>query len=109
MRLCGMTVFAVLLLTGCGDTPPERMKKGVQLYAYYCQECHERSGLVPMLAEIPLSKASLKHHEIVLMIKHGFTQGHSRMPAFPQLTDQQADALAAFVIKQRQQQRYRVQ
>lgn len=104
MRFYGMAAIAVLLLAGCGDPPPERMKRGDRLYAYYCQECHQRSGLGPMLERIPFTEHSMKHHEIVLMIKHGYSQGHPQMPTFGQLSDEQADALAGFLMEQRLQQ-----
>src|SRR5690554_449777 len=93
-----------LLLIGCGDPPPERMKKGDQLYGYYCRKCHETTGLGPFLEQVPLTERSMQQHEIVLMIKHGYDQGHAHMPTFKQLSDQQADALAQFVIEQRRQQ-----
>jgi len=104
MRLYGMAAIAALLLSGCGDPPPERMKRGDRLYAYYCQECHQRSGLGPMLEQLPLTESSMKYHEIILMIKHGYIQGHTQMPTFQQLSDQQADALASFLMEQRLQQ-----
>jgi len=103
-RLHCLVLITSLLLTGCGDPPPERMKKGDQLYSYYCLNCHEQSGLGPFLQQLPLRERSLQRHEIVLMIKHGYDQGHTHMPTFRQLSDQQADALAAFVIQHRRAQ-----
>lgn len=107
VRVYGVVAIAVLLLTGCGDPPPERMKSGDRLYAYYCQDCHLRSGLGPMLERIPFTDNSMKYHEIVLMIKHGYSQGHSQMPTYQQLSDEQADALASFLMEQRLQQAQR--
>jgi len=104
IRVCGMAATVALLLSGCGDPSPERMKRGDRLYAYYCQDCHQRSGLGPMLEQIPFTENSMRHHEVVLMIKHGYKQGHTLMPAFHQLSDEQADALAGFLIEQRLQQ-----
>lgn len=103
LRYC-VVLIPPLLLTACGDPPPERMKQGDKLYAYYCQNCHQQAGLGPFLEQVPFTERSLQRHEIVLMIKHGYDQGHTHMPTFSQLSDQQADALAAFVIEQRRTQ-----
>lgn len=103
LRYC-VVLITPLLLTACGDPPPERMKQGDQLYAYYCQNCHQQTGLGPFLGQVPLTERSLQRHEIVLMIKHGYDQGHKHMPTFSQLSDLQADALAAFVIERRRAQ-----
>ncbi len=99
-----LPVLLGLSLGGCGETPPERLKAGDALYAYYCQSCHERSGLGPLLEQLPMTPASLQHHEVMLMIKHGYPQGHRSMPVFPQLSDQQADALAGYILQQRKRQ-----
>jgi len=103
LRDC-VVLITPLLLTACSDPPPERMKQGDQLYAYYCQNCHQQTGLGPFLEQVPLTERSLQRHEIVLMIKHGYDQGHKHMPTFSQLSDLQADALAAFVIERRRAQ-----
>lgn len=95
-------LITALLLAGCGDPPPERMKRGDQLYTYYCQNCHQQENLGPFMEQIPVTEHSLQQHEIVLMIKHGYKQGHQHVPTFSQLSDQQADALATFVIETRQ-------
>lgn len=106
MKLLRYFVLSIipLLLTACGETPPERMKQGDKLYAYYCQNCHQKAGLGPFLEQVPLTERSLQRHEIVLMIKHGYDQGHTHMPTFSQLSDLQADALAEFVIERRRAQ-----
>jgi mono/diheme cytochrome c family protein len=97
-------LLAPLLLTGCGDPPPGQMKQGDELYTYYCQNCHQQSGLGPFLERLPPTEPPLQRHEIVLMIKHGYEQRKTHMPTFSQLSDQQADALAAFVIERRRAQ-----
>jgi mono/diheme cytochrome c family protein len=93
-------LLAPLLLTGCGDPPPGQMKQGDELYTYYCQNCHQQSGLGPFLERLPPTEPPLQRHEIVLMIE----QRKTHMPTFSQLSDQQADALAAFVIERRRAQ-----
>ncbi|GAA0695973.1 hypothetical protein GCM10009104_24840 [Marinobacterium maritimum] len=92
-------------LSGCGETPPERLKEGDELYAYYCRNCHEQKGMGPYLEQLPLTATSLKQHEVVLMIKHGYPQGHRSMPVFPQLSHEQADALALYILQQRYRRR----
>ncbi len=96
-----LSAMAGLGLSGCGETPPEKLKKGDELYAYYCRSCHEQQKMGAFLEQLPLTPASLKHHEVVLMIKHGYPQGHRSMPVFPQLSHEQADAVARFILQQR--------
>ncbi|GAA0791413.1 c-type cytochrome [Marinobacterium sediminicola] len=90
-----------LILSGCSDPSPQQLKKGDELYSYYCRNCHEVKGLGPFLEQLPLTASSLKQHEVVLMIKHGYPQGHEAMPVFTQLSHEQADAVARFILQQR--------
>lgn len=104
MKTCARLLLPaslLLMLTGCGDTPPERMKAGDELYNYYCRHCHEKQGLGPYLEQFPAGPDAPKAYEIVLMIKHGYDLGHKGMPSFPQLSDQQADAVATFIHSRR--------
>ena len=98
---CLLLALTGLGLSGCGETPPERLKKGDELYSYYCRNCHEQQGMGPFLEQLPLTPASLQRHEVVLMIKHGYPQGHRGMPVFPQLSHEQADTLAHYILQQR--------
>ncbi len=88
-------------LSGCGEPSPDKLQDGDELYAYYCRSCHEQQGLGAYLEQLPLTSASLKQHEVVLMIKHGYPQGHRNMPMFPQLSHEQADTLARYILQQR--------
>ncbi len=97
--LIGLVVMP--LLSGCGDTPPERMKAGDELYEYYCRSCHENKGLGPYLEQFPAGPDAPAIYEIVLMIKHGYDLGHKGMPSFPQLSDEQADAVSDFIHSRR--------
>lgn len=96
-----LATLTTLLLAGCSQPTPDRLKRGDELYAYYCRSCHEQQGMGAYLEKLPLTPASLKLHEVVLMIKHGYPQGHRRMPVFPQLSDTQAEAVARFILQQR--------
>lgn len=89
------------LLQGCGETPPERMTKGEQLYDYYCRHCHREQGLGPYLEHLPAGPDAAAPYEIVLMIKHGYNLGHRGMPSFPQLSEKQADAVALYIHQRR--------
>ncbi|MBR9829206.1 MAG: cytochrome c [Oceanospirillales bacterium] len=93
-----------LSLSACSEPSPEQLSRGDELYAYYCQNCHQQQGLGPLLEQLPLTPRSLKRHEIILMIKHGYSQGHGSMPVFPQLSDTQADAIAHYILQQRPRQ-----
>lgn len=96
-----MLAMAGFGLNGCSESSPEKMKDGDELYTYYCRSCHEQTGLGPFLEHLPLNTASLKQHEVVLMVKHGYPQGHRDMPVFPQLSSEQADAVASYILQQR--------
>lgn len=100
LHLCPM-ILASIVLSGCGEPSPQSLKHGDELYAYYCKSCHAQKGMGPFLERLPLTSASLKRHEVVLMIKHGYPQGHSDMPVFSQLSLEQADAIAEFILQQR--------
>jgi len=89
------------LLHGCGETPPERLKAGDELYDYYCRHCHLEQGLGAYLEQLPAGPNAPAPYEIVLMIKHGYDLGHKGMPSFPQLSDQQADAVALYIHRRR--------
>ncbi|MBP0048170.1 cytochrome c [Marinobacterium sp. AK62] len=107
MRHCLPLLTALMLtslLAGCGETPPERLKAGDALYDYYCIDCHTKKGLGPFLENHPAGKDALAPYEIVLMVKHGYDLGHTGMPSFPQLSDEQADAVAQFIYDRRPRQ-----
>lgn len=97
--LLGFTLLP--LLSGCGETPPERMKAGDELYGYYCLDCHQQKGMGPYLENAPAGADAPAIYEIVLMVKHGYDLGHKGMPSFPQLSDEQADAVASFIHARR--------
>ncbi|MBV0932455.1 c-type cytochrome [Marinobacterium weihaiense] len=91
----------VALLGGCGEPAPESLTRGDELYDYYCRNCHQQKGLGPFLEQLPLTSTSLKRHEISLLITRGYPRRHHDMPVFSQLSLEQADALAHFILQQR--------
>lgn len=97
-----LLMLTPLALSACSDPPPERLKGGDELYAYYCRNCHQQQGLGPQLERLPARTPPLQRHEVVLMIKHGYGEAHRNMPVFTQLSDAQADAVAHYILLQRQ-------
>ncbi|MBV1788772.1 cytochrome c [Marinobacterium sp. D7] len=97
-------ITTCLLLAACGPKDPARMKSGEELYDYYCRSCHVERNLGARLERLPSDRAQLKPHELVLMIRHDYTQP-SRHPdiRLPQLSPEQADAVAQYAYKLRHQ------
>lgn len=97
-----LLILATSLLAGC-EKPfdPSKLTGGEELYSYYCMECHKRNGLGEHLEQVPVNKAPLKDYEIVLIIKYGYNKSHA-MPTFGNLSAEQADAIATYLITQRQ-------
>ena len=95
----GWVVFISILLSACStEKDPALLRKGDELYAYYCKECHNRVGIGPFYEQLPAGRQRLQSYQIVLMIKYGYdVEGH-RMPEFTHLSDEQADALAEYVV-----------
>ncbi len=83
------------LLSACSSDDPSRLSKGDELYEYYCAACHEDRGLGRYLEKVPLNSRNMKAYEIVLMLKQDYSGKHPPF-SLPQLTDKQADAVAAF-------------
>lgn len=99
--LCLLIAFVSFVLAACGEKDPVRMKTGEELYSYYCMDCHKKSGLGAFFENYPQAKRPIQAYEIVLMIKYGYSQGHS-MPMFAQLKDEQADAVAEYSVMLRE-------
>lgn len=96
-------VLSLVCLSGCDrELDPSKLSQGDELYAYYCQGCHKARGLGDYLENLPLIDTSLKDYEILLVIKYGYNTTHS-MPTFSNLSDEQADAIATYLVKTRQQ------
>lgn len=81
-------------LAGCGETPPEKMTSGKELYNYYCKECHDSEK-----AKFQIYNEKLKPYQVVLMIKYGYKKNNHGMMVFSQLSEKQADAVASYFIK----------
>jgi mono/diheme cytochrome c family protein len=95
--LCLLLFFSTLITTGCSEKNPLQLEKGDELYSYYCMQCHIKNGVGAMYENLPPDRKKLASHEIVLMIKYGYDMGHN-MPTFDQLSAEQADVLADYVV-----------
>ncbi|WP_372834749.1 cytochrome c [Pontibacterium sp.] len=105
MRLTALIVACLsLATTGCEKKfDPTRLKDGKSLYDYYCISCHQNQGLGPYLENLPITDKSLKDYEIMLVIKYGYNSEHS-MPTFDNLSADQAEAVASYMVKKRREQ-----
>lgn len=97
LALCLISTF----LIGCGEKDPSRLKTGEELYSYYCMDCHKKENLGGYFENYPKKARPLKDYEIVLIIKYGYSNGHS-MPVFSQLSDAQADTVARYAVSLRE-------
>ena len=94
-----LIIFISLLLSACSsEKDPRLLRKGDELYAYYCKECHARVGLGAYYEQLPNDRPRLQSYQVVLMIKYGYDIDGHRMPEFTHLSDEQADALAEYVV-----------
>lgn len=102
MRVSALIVTCLALaLTGCEKKfDPARLKDGKSLYEYYCISCHTNRNLGPYLENVPVTDKSLKDYEIMLIIKYGYNSDHS-MPTFNNLSAEQAEAIASYLVKRR--------
>ncbi|SEG61455.1 Cytochrome C oxidase, cbb3-type, subunit III [Marinobacterium lutimaris] len=82
-------------MSGCSSKDPDRLSKGDDLYDYYCAACHEENNLGRYLEQVPLHQRQMQAYEIVLMLKQGYSGAHPEF-SLPQLSDEQADAVARF-------------
>jgi len=86
-------VFA-LLLSGCSDSTPQTdSTDGKELYSLYCETCHKSDGSGNFLKGIPANRLTrLQKDQIILLIHQG-DPSLPDMPAFSNLTEQQAAAI----------------
>lgn len=88
-----------ILLSGCWEQDPNTLRKGDDLYAYYCEACHVESGVGAELAKRS-SNTPLKSHEVLLLMTYGNSKiAAHRTPMFAHLTEQQTDAIAEYVSR----------
>jgi mono/diheme cytochrome c family protein len=105
IRHLSLVAMSIGMLSGCSDSDnPAKMTQGVDLYAYYCKECHTYRGLGPELQNLPPGVNQLQEHDVILIIKHGYQFGHP-MGHFPDLTEHQARAVAEYAVALRHEQR----
>ncbi|SIS45349.1 c-type cytochrome [Neptunomonas antarctica] len=96
-QLCLLLFISTIIATGCSEKNPLKLEEGNELYSYYCMQCHIKNGVGAMYEYLPPDRQKLASHEIVLMIKYGYDMGHN-MPMFDQLSAEQADAIAEYVV-----------
>lgn len=93
-----ITLLLSLMLLGCNDEKtPAELSSGEELYNYYCKDCHATKGPGPYMENYSRDKA-MKPYKVILMIKYGYNQEKHSMPIFNQLSEQQADAIARYVV-----------
>lgn len=90
------TVVMMSGLAACSPQDPTRLKGGDELYDYYCRSCHQDTAVGAYLEQAVRAPEGLRPHEIVLMIRHGYRFDHPPVH-LPQLTPEQADAIARYV------------
>jgi len=80
------------------------MKTGDELYDYYCRSCHAEQNLGGRLEKLPESRRILKPYELVLMMRHRYeTPTPHPDIRLPQLSPEQADAIAQYAYALRYQ------
>ena len=99
--VCNMLVafLCVITLNGCSKDIHDHSKltTGKQLFDYCCSGCHKETGKGKFLKGIPASKGtSLSAFQLIHKIKNDEESG-SKMPAFPTLSNEQAQKIAEYI------------
>ncbi len=76
-------------------TPPPPGSEGERIYQDRCSSCHglNRAGSPPAIPSLNGITAKLSDGEIAQTVQHGY----GRMPPFPDIDDQQANAVIAYL------------
>lgn len=91
-------ILTTILLSGCdGETTPENMQSGEELYNYYCKNCHELKGPGANMERYTGEK-NLKPYKVMLMIKFNKASPKHGMTTFTQLSDNQAEAVSEYMV-----------
>eukprot|EP00764_Aduncisulcus_paluster_P000343 gnl/Carplike_NY0171/1047_a1433_621.p4 GENE.gnl/Carplike_NY0171/1047_a1433_621~~gnl/Carplike_NY0171/1047_a1433_621.p4 ORF type:complete len:110 (+),score=5.83 gnl/Carplike_NY0171/1047_a1433_621:40-369(+) len=90
-------LLSALLLSGCEETPPERMKTGEEIYNYYCKSCHEQKGPGAEMERYSGTTAP-KPYKVMLMIKFDKSTSKHHTTTFNQLSDEQAEAVSEYTV-----------
>jgi cytochrome c551 len=88
--------LTLTLLTGCSksnDFTPTSGMDGMDIYTSTCASCHGEKGGGKLGFLLKLAGSEASTEEIVGMIQKG---GHI-MPAFPNISAQQAELIAAYI------------
>jgi Cytochrome c, mono- and diheme variants len=101
-----LVLAIALTLAGCGNKAPEedstdraQIAQGEALFKENCTKCHAHAGRGDYLDRIPatlLTRRSAK--ELAIWIEG--RDMHREMPSFTDLSDQEREALAAYLLSQ---------
>ncbi|WP_428034865.1 c-type cytochrome [Amphritea sp.] len=102
IRSAILSVLFTLLLSGCSDSAPETSStNGKELYNLYCESCHKSDGSGNFLKGIPANRLTrLQGDQLVMLIRQG-DPSRPDMPAFTNLTKQQASAIVDYLYSLR--------
>ncbi|MET0026344.1 MAG: cytochrome c [Candidatus Thiodiazotropha sp.] len=91
-----LVLIAVYACSGDSHEHP-KLVTGEQLFNYHCSSCHKKTGEGNFLKGIPASKDTyLTALQIAHKVKSG-TSGKSKMPEFPNMSEAEAEKIAAYV------------
>ena len=110
MRRYSWILLCSLVLAGCGESepPPAASASGEQLFNHHCAACHRPEGTGNFLKGIPANALTrMNIDEVVSLIRKG-DPDKPKMPAFPQLSQNQSERIARhmWVLRDELLQRY---
>lgn len=98
-------ISTFVLLSACNKdhhNHPE-LHTGKDLFNYHCASCHGEEGTGQFLRGIPANIATSKNQTgIMLHIKEGAQSATSTMPIFKMMPDQEAQKIAAYLLRLKQ-------
>lgn len=94
-----LLVLSGLILSGCNSNEIAEMNHGDELYEYYCMDCHRRSGVGPLLENIPAQQFKHRHHEIMLIMLHRYDKYHPTLDLRDQISPAKADKIAEYIMQ----------
>ncbi|GGC01978.1 hypothetical protein GCM10011352_30200 [Marinobacterium zhoushanense] len=97
-RLLALSLMA-LAIAGCDQELDANTTDGKELFNYHCAGCHKESGTGSFLEGIPANRTTqLTEKQVTQLILHGKSQMPD-MPAFSQLSEQQARNIAQYLLR----------
>ncbi|SER16522.1 Cytochrome c553 [Amphritea atlantica] len=97
-----LSIICILFLNGCSDSTPQTdSTDGEKLYGLYCETCHKSDGSGKFLKGIPANRyTSLQKDQVIMLIRQG-DPSRPDMPAFTNLTEEQASAIVEYLFSLR--------